>query len=128
MPGSSEGFDIDRLLTEARRLQIEHGAVAASPRHQLIVRAELDNPSALEDADPVRVPDGREAMGDQDDGAATSGLQEAVEDLRLAPYVQLSCGLVQDHHAGARLDPDTILSRPTARFRPRTGGRGSCPG
>ena len=44
-------------------------AVAPAQRHQLVVAAELDHPAVLEHADAVGVPDGREAVRDEDRGA-----------------------------------------------------------
>src|SRR5882762_9615906 len=66
------GEDVIRLAllvvrdVEALRLQIEHGAIASGERHQLVVRAVLDNPAVLEHADTIGMADGREAMRDQD--------------------------------------------------------------
>ena len=51
---------------EALRLQVEHRAVAAAPRHQLVVRAELDDAPVLEHADAVGVAHRREPVRDQD--------------------------------------------------------------
>src|SRR5947209_7028597 len=64
--------------TEARRLQLEHRAVAAAGRHQLVVRAELDHPAVLEHADAVGVTHRREAMGDEDRGGMTRRREDAV--------------------------------------------------
>src|SRR5471030_2728984 len=44
---------------EALRLQIEHRLVASAERHQLVVRAEFDDASALEDADAIGLAHGR---------------------------------------------------------------------
>ncbi len=41
-------------VRETLRLEIEHGAVAAAERYQFIVRADLDDPPALEHTDPDR--------------------------------------------------------------------------
>src|ERR1700722_2011760 len=61
---SGEGFIRGALLfrqMEAPRLQVEHGPVAAAQRHQLIVRAQLDDPAVLQHADAVSMTHGREA-------------------------------------------------------------------
>src|SRR5260370_36282489 len=47
---------------EALRLEIEHRAVAAALRHQIVVRAELDDATVLEHADAVGVAYGGEAV------------------------------------------------------------------
>src|ERR1019366_5053170 len=46
---------------EALRLQIEHRPIAPAMRHQLVVRAELDDPAVLEHADAIGLADGGEA-------------------------------------------------------------------
>src|SRR5438874_11579381 len=51
---------------EALSLKIEHGPIASAERHQLVVRAELDDPAVLEHADTIRMADRGEAMRDQD--------------------------------------------------------------
>ena len=43
------------FIAESLCLQIEHRAIAAILRHQLVVRAELDNLAVLEHADAIRV-------------------------------------------------------------------------
>ena len=57
------------LLGEALGLQVEHGPIASLERHQLVVGAELGDPTVLEDADAVGAPHGREAVRDEDRGA-----------------------------------------------------------
>src|SRR5882724_6051391 len=89
---------------EALRLQIEHGAIAAAERHQLIMGAELDDAAVLEDADAIGMADGREAMGDKDGGAVAGGGEEAVEDLGFAAHVELGGGLIEQHDAGSELN------------------------
>src|SRR5580658_1760139 len=66
---SGEGLISGALLfgkMEALRLQVEHGPIAAAQRHQLIVRAQFDDPAMLQHADTVGMADGGEAMGDED--------------------------------------------------------------
>ena len=89
------------FAAEALRLQIEHRPVAAVERHQLVVRAELDDLAVLEHADPIGVAHGREAVRDQDGRAVPRRGQEALEDLRLAAHVELRGRLVEQHDAGA---------------------------
>ena len=88
---------------EALRLQIEHRAVAAALRHQLVVRAELDDAAVLEHADAVGVAHRGEAVRDEDRRAVARGGEDAVEDLRFAAHVELRGRLVEQHDAGAEL-------------------------
>src|SRR5205823_3544201 len=46
-------------------LQTEHRPVAAVVGHELVVAAELDDRTALDDADPIGVAHRREAVGDE---------------------------------------------------------------
>ena len=55
-----------RRLDEARRLQLEHRAVAAAVGHQLVVGAELDHPAVLDHADAVGQAHRREAVRHED--------------------------------------------------------------
>src|SRR5688572_6502561 len=106
---SLSGEDVIRLTlllgdVEALRLQIEHGSIASTERHQLVVRAKLDHPAVLQNADPIGMPDGGEAMRNQDGGAMPRGGEQTIEDLRFSAHVELCGRLVQQHHAGAELD------------------------
>src|SRR6185369_3008512 len=61
---SGEDFIRCTLLlrdVEALRLQIEHRPIAPGQRHQLVVRAELDDPAVLEHADAIGMTHGGEA-------------------------------------------------------------------
>src|SRR5713226_8029461 len=69
VPGvrSRSGEDVIRRALlfrndEALRLQIEHRPVTPAERHQLVVRAELDDPAVLEHADAIGMADRGEAM------------------------------------------------------------------
>src|SRR4030095_10463878 len=55
-------------LAEALRLQVEHRAIPATQRHELIVAPKLDDPAVLQHADAVGEPNGRESMRDQNRG------------------------------------------------------------
>ena len=101
--GRHSAFPSSSSVAEALRLQVEHRPVAAALRHQLVVRAELDDPAVLEDADAIGLADGREAVRDQDGRAVPRGGQDALEDLRLAAHVELRRRLVEQHDAGAQL-------------------------
>src|SRR5213592_272715 len=108
------------VVAEPRRLQLEHRAIAAACRHQLLVRAELDHLAARQHADAIGVADGREAVRDQDRGRPTRGGEDAVEDLRLAAHVELRRRLVEQHQPGAE-------SHRAQRARQRNEiGRASC--
>src|ERR1700722_3061177 len=74
---------------EALRLQIEHGPIAPGERHELIVRAELDDPALLNHANTVGVADRREAMRNQDGSAMPRRGQQAIEDLRFPAHIKL---------------------------------------
>src|SRR5687768_7768590 len=89
---------------EPLRLQIEHRLVAAASRHQLVVSAQLDHAALLEHANAVGVAHGGEAMRDQDRGGVAGGGEDALEDLALAPHIELRRWLVQQHEARAELN------------------------
>src|SRR6267378_2857455 len=50
---------------ETLGLHVEHGPVAPAQRHQLVMRAQLDDPAMFEDANPVGMADRGEPMRDQ---------------------------------------------------------------
>src|SRR4051812_7461805 len=77
------------VLGETLRLQVEHRAVSAAERDQLVVRAELDDAAALEHADTVRMAHGRKPMRDEDRRAVARHRQQAIEDLGLAAHIEL---------------------------------------
>ncbi|CAM5693919.1 hypothetical protein SFUMM280S_06782 [Streptomyces fumanus] len=56
--------------------------------------------AAVEDDDAVGVPDGRQAVGDDQDGPAARGVRQRPDDVRLAAFVDGAGGLVQDQHRG----------------------------
>src|SRR5206468_2588714 len=87
--------------SEALRLQIEHRPIAPGERHQLVVRAELDDAAVLEHADAIGMADGGEAMRDQDGRAMPRCGEQAIEDLRFAAHVELRGRFVEQHDAGA---------------------------
>lgn len=106
MPGRSDWGAIELLRLgshEPGGLQVEHALVAAAQRHQLLVGAKLDHPAVLQHADSIRLADGGEAVRDQDRGAVTCGLKDAVEDLSLPANVELGCGLVEEDDPGPEL-------------------------
>src|SRR3954464_623092 len=88
---------------EPLRLQIEHRLIASAQRHQLVVGAELDDPTTLEDADAIGLPHGGEAMRDQDGRRVPGRGEDALEDLRFAADVELRCRFVEQHDGGAGL-------------------------
>src|SRR5437870_5608056 len=110
-PRSGEDVIGDPFLVlgggEALRLEVEHRAVAPAQRHQLVVSAELDHPAVLEHADAVGVADRGKAMRDEDGctppGSAPEISKNVVEDLGLAPNVELRGRFIEQHHAGAEL-------------------------
>src|SRR5712691_7676628 len=71
VPGtrSRSGEDVIRRALlfrndEALRLHVEHRPVAPAERHQLVVRAELEDPAVLEHADAISMAHRGEAMRD----------------------------------------------------------------
>src|SRR5262249_29837872 len=115
MPRPRSGEDVigDALLSlgnvEALCLQIKHRAIAATERHQLVVRAEFDHASVLQYTNAIGVADRGEAMRDKDGSAVPRGRQQAIEDFRFSTHVELCGRLVQQNHA--RAEP---YSRPPA--------------
>src|SRR5438128_96331 len=101
---SVEGIEVRSFVAVAaktRRLQLEHCPVAAAGCHQLLVSAELDHLAVLEHTDAIRVAHRREAVRDQNRNGMTRGGQDAIEDLGLGAYVELSGRLIEEHQAGA---------------------------
>src|SRR5215469_18046141 len=84
-----------RAAREALRLEREHGPVPAAKRHQLIVAAFLDDVAVLYDCNPVSMPYRREPMRNKDRRAGSRCRQDPLEDLRLAPDVELSGRLIE---------------------------------
>src|SRR5438552_2389643 len=90
------------LATRSGRQRLELGVarrerrVAAAGEDQVLVAADLDDATAVEDDDLVRIADGRETVGDRDRRAA---LREAVERLLHEPLglgVERARRLVED--------------------------------
>src|SRR5438105_12192022 len=83
-----EGFVHHPLLglVEPPGLELEHRPVAAAERHQLVVRAQLDDAAALQHADAVGVAYGREPVRDEERRRAAGCRQDAPGALSPAPY------------------------------------------
>ena len=60
--------------------------------------------AVLKHTDTIGMADGGEAMGDQDGCAMPCRGEQATEDLRFTPHVELRGRLVEQHHACAELD------------------------
>src|SRR3954471_4606431 len=72
------------LVGERRELQgVQPGVLAALP-DELVMRPELHDPPLDENGDPIRVPDGREAVGDDEAGPLLHQPVERTLDLALA--------------------------------------------
>src|SRR6266540_2366183 len=80
------------------RLQAEEVGVAAAPRHELAVGAELLEASGVEDRDPVGDPDRREPVRDDEGGPVRGERLEPLEQLVLRGGVDRGGGLVEDEH------------------------------
>src|SRR4029077_11370356 len=89
---------------EPLRLQIEHGPIATGERHQLVVRAELNDPAVFEHADTIGMADCGETMRDQDGRAVPRRREQAIENLRFPAHVEVRSRLVEQHDAGAERD------------------------
>src|SRR6266478_5032623 len=89
---------------ETLRLQIEHRPITSAECHELVVRAELDDPTMLEHADTIGMADRRETMGDQNGRAMPCRGEQAIKDLCFPAHVELRGRLVKQHHAGAHRD------------------------
>ena len=70
--------------------------VRATELEQLLVGAALGDPPVLEDDDPARPPDRRQAVGDDDRGPADEQPLEALLDPLLGPDVDVRGRLVED--------------------------------
>src|SRR5215472_4809895 len=88
---------------EALCLQIEHGPVAASESHELVVGTKLKYSSVFKHADAVGMANGRKPVRDQDGGALPRDRQQAIENFRFPTDVKLGGGLVEQHYACAKL-------------------------
>src|SRR4029079_3465512 len=86
------GFELVLLVVER--------AVAAAERDQLLGRAALDDLSVLEDQDLIGAPDRRQAVRDDEGGAAAAQRLEAVLDHRFALAVETRGRLVETPDAG----------------------------
>ena len=117
-------------LDEPRGLELEHGAVPAADVHELVVGAVLDQPASLDHGDTVGQAHGREAVGDEDRRHAVRRREDAVEDLGLAPHVELGGRLVEQHDT--RTEPDGAQrarqrdALPLTAISPDGGCRRSC--
>src|SRR5439155_11577669 len=69
--------------------------------HQLIMSSEFHHPAVYENADSVSAPYGGKAVRNEDRGCVTGRLEDAIENFRLAPHVELGGRLIQQHQASA---------------------------
>src|SRR5256884_4338228 len=77
--------------------------MAPPRRYELLVCAELDHLAVLQHADAVGVAHRREGGTDEARGGAAGGGENAVEDLGLAPDVELGRWLIEQRQAGSQL-------------------------
>src|SRR5262249_36237436 len=80
-------------------LDLEHLEVAALAGEELLVRADLDDLAAFEDDDAAGVPDGAQAVGDDEAGAALHEFEERALDERFALGIEVAGGFVEDQDA-----------------------------
>src|SRR5207248_95708 len=82
---------------EALRLQIEHGPVAAALCHQLIMSSQFNDSAVFENADAVRVTNGRKTVRYEDRRAVTRCREDAIENLGFTSNIQLGGRFVEKH-------------------------------
>ena len=70
--------------------------IEAALREEFVMASGLDDPALLQDDDPVRVPDGRQAMGDDEAGAPRQQHAERALDFQLREAVDVRRRLVED--------------------------------
>src|SRR6185503_3213246 len=75
-------------LTDIRTPAGEQLGVPAAGGHQLVVTALLDQPSLVQDVDPVDVPDVREPVADQHGGPVAAARAQLPEQRMFGPGVQ----------------------------------------
>ena len=101
-------------------LTAPHGGVATIGGHELVVAPALDDPTAVHDEDLIGVAHGRQAVGDDDDGATRRQAGQGPMNVPLGGGVGLGGGLVQKEDRGVlEVGPgkgDTLLL--TAREEP----------
>src|ERR1700742_4179313 len=93
-PGSTPLTDLLRVLLELQLQQLPEPAVRAV--FQFRKGAGLDDAAFLEDEDAVHVPDGGEAVGDDEGGAVAHQAFEGFLDEVLAFGVEGAGGFVED--------------------------------
>src|SRR6266403_3862856 len=89
---------------EPLRLQIEHRSIASAERHQLVMRAELNDPAVLQHTDTISMTNRGEAMRNEDGRAMPRCSEQAIENFRFPAHVKLSGRLVQQRNSGAHPD------------------------
>src|SRR5713101_886701 len=117
-------FRVGRSFAEARRLQLEHRAVASAKRHQFVMRSQFDHAPMFEHANAIRVTHRRESMRYQNCRRVVRRRQNSIENLALAPYIELRGRLVEQYHprqasphTGRALSRYAAIGRLKARCR-----------
>src|SRR6267378_7798797 len=70
--------------------------IATADRHELLVRAALDDAALVQDIDPVGRANAREAMGDEEHGASAEEVAHSRKEVMLGSRVQSRGRLVED--------------------------------
>src|SRR6266542_3793953 len=91
-----------RFRAETGSLKFEHGAVAATQGYQFIVCSEFNHFAVFQHADSIGASHGGKTVGDEDRGGLARGFEDAIENLSLAPHIELGRWLVQQYHSGAQ--------------------------
>ena len=90
---------VDEQVLLVLVLLIVQVSVASFLRHELFVRATFDDLAVFEDQDLIGAADGREAVGDDEGGAALAQIPKAFLDQRFALAVEAGGGFVEDQDA-----------------------------
>src|SRR4029077_18029066 len=80
---------VSAIGVEMSGLVAEHRRVEATGGDKLGMRSVFHDPTFVEQDDPLRVADAREAVGDQDCGEALGEVKEAIEQVGLGANVEL---------------------------------------
>ena len=97
--------------------------VAAVVCEEFVMRAALDDFAVLEDENLVGTPDGGQAMGDDEGGAALAQRRESVLDFLFTLAVETRRGFVEDEMLGSARIARAIATRwrwPPESFTPRS--------
>jgi hypothetical protein len=93
-----------RLARIVDNLRPVQPLIQLAPLNEFLVAATVHDAAAVHHHDPVGLEDGREAVGDDQGGAALEEPLDGVVDLLLALRVDLAGGFVEDEDRGVTQD------------------------